>query len=97
MKIKLIITNKELLLSFFRKSKIEYYGNVDTEILCNNKKFWSSIKPLFSGKIASKDDIILIEKDKSTEQDEIREDKQMVAESLNDCFCDVINNLNLPH
>ena len=44
---------------------------VDTKTLCNNR-FLSSIKPLFSAKISSKDKTILIEKDEKQKKKKLQ-------------------------
>ena len=80
-------------ISLLRKAKVKCYGNVDTKTLCDNKR--DTVKPLFPGKIARKDKIILLEKDEKTEAEEIVEDDQMVAENLNDFFSNVISDLSL--
>ena len=41
---------------------VVYYCNLDAKALRDNKRFWSSIKPFFCGKIVSKDKLILIKK-----------------------------------
>ena len=43
-------TQRNLCVKLFRKTKKEYYGNIDKSILSDNKKFWEVMKPLFSEK-----------------------------------------------
>ena len=56
----------------------------------------SSIKPPFSYKLVNKDKIILIEKDRKTNEEKIGEGDQMVSEILDKFFSSVSTNLDLP-
>ena len=53
-----------------RKSKREYFGNLDEKKVCDNKKFWSVVKPLLSNKVVSNEKITLIENNNIIENDE---------------------------
>ena len=44
-----------------RKSKKYYYENLDNKNIADNKKFWGTVKPLFSNKIRSSTCITLNE------------------------------------
>ena len=41
---------KNLCVTLLRKSKREYFGNLDEKKICDNKKFWSVVKPILSNK-----------------------------------------------
>ena len=43
-----------------RNEKKNYYGNIDITKITDNKKFWKTIKPLFSNKTNNSDKITLI-------------------------------------
>ena len=76
--------------SLLAKEKKRYYKNLDLRILNDNKKFWKSIKPLFSNKQnVSKKNITIVEKDKITSKN------SEVAEKLNNFFNKVVINLNI--
>ena len=49
--------------SLLRKTKREYYGNLDEKNICDNKAFWEIVKPMLSKKTKSKERINLIEND----------------------------------
>ena len=51
--------------SLRRKTKREYYNNLDEKKICNNKTFWKIVKPFLSKKIRSKERITLIENDET--------------------------------
>ena len=43
--------------SFLRKTKKAYYGNLNEKDVIDNKKFWKTVKPLFSDKVKSSEKI----------------------------------------
>ena len=47
--------------SLLRKTKAAYYGNLKPAVICDNKKFWNAVKPLFSEKCVSADSVTLVE------------------------------------
>ena len=49
--------------SLLRKTKREYYSNLDEKNICDNKTFWKIVKPILSTKIKSNERITLIEND----------------------------------
>ena len=54
---------RNICVSLLRKSKRDYFANLDTKIMKGNRKFWKTVNPLFSGKCYSKESISLISKD----------------------------------
>ena len=44
--------------SLHRKAKKSFYGNLNPWIVCDNKKFWKNVKPLFSEKVIDDDKVI---------------------------------------
>ena len=54
---------RNVCVSILRKSKKSYYENLDTKNIANNKKFWGTVKPLFSNKVRSNTSITLNEED----------------------------------
>ena len=52
---------RNLCVTLLRKSKREYFGNLDEKKLCDNKKFWSAVKPILSNKVVSNEKVTLIE------------------------------------
>ena len=49
--------------SLLRKTKKEYYINLDDKQICHSKTFWKIVKPILSKKIKSNERITLIEND----------------------------------
>ena len=56
--------------SILRKSKKCYYDNLDTKNITDNKKFWDTVKPLFSNKVRSNTYITLNEDEKSIKNEQ---------------------------
>ena len=56
------------------KRKYEYYSNLDTKLITDNKTFWNTVKPLFSNKMNTSHKITLINENKiSSKNSEIAE------------------------
>ena len=54
-----------------RKTKIDYYGNLNEKDVIDNKRVWKTVKPLFSDKAKSSERIALVLEDKNiTTEDE---------------------------
>ena len=81
---------RNLCVTLLRKSKREYFNNLNEKNVCDNKKFWRVVKPLLSNKIISNEKITIVEGDKI-----IRSDKE-TAKVLNEFFSNVVTNLNIP-
>ena len=75
--------------NLLRRVKKEYYNNLNPKNITDNKKFWNSIKPLFSDKSKSSNKITLIE------NGTIISDDNDVAETLNDMFSNVVEKLQI--
>ena len=67
-----------------RKSKREYYSNLDEKKICNNKTFWKIVK-----KTESNERITLIE------NDEIIKTEKGTAKVLNAFFSNIVQNLDI--
>ena len=73
-----------------RKAKKHHFLNLEPKLITNNKKFWNSVKPLFSDKITVKEIINL------TDNGEILSLDTDIAATFNDYFSSVVQNLNIP-
>ena len=82
-------TQRNLCVSLVRKAKKEYFDNLDLRNLTDNKKFWRTVKPLFTDKGMNHDKTILVE------DDEIISENEQISESLNNFFADAIINVNI--
>ena len=76
--------------SLVRKTKKDYYNNLDHKKVSDNKSFWRTVKPLFSDKNSSFSKITLIENELLLNDDE------KISSTLNDFFSNVVSNLNIP-
>ena len=75
--------------SITRKAKRSYYENLDLKDITDNKKFWATVKPLFSNKIKSTEYITLEENGKI-----ISNDKEL-ARIFNKFFVNIVPNLGI--
>ena len=64
--------------SLLRKTKMNYYGNLNEKDITDNKKFWKTVKPFLSDKSINSDKINL------SENGELINSKSKTAETLND-------------
>ena len=76
--------------NLLRKVKRHYYNNINVNNITDNKKFWGTIKPDFTDKINSNDQISLMEKN------EIITDSAAVANIMANLFSNVVNILDIP-
>ena len=53
-----------LFVSLIRQEKKNFFNNISTRDITDNKTFWKTVKPLFTDKIQTKSKITLIEKKK---------------------------------
>ena len=82
-------TQRNYCLTLVRKTKKDYYNNLDHENVTDNKTFWKSIKLCFSEKDSAHNKITLVE------QDLILDKKDNVAEVLNKFFINLVSNLDI--
>ena len=71
------------------REKKKYYGDLDTTIFADNKKFWQRVKPLFSDKTDLKHNIRLKENGKMIS------DKKEIADILNNYFMESVEYLEV--
>ena len=77
-------TNKLL-----KKEKKKYFGNLDLKKITDNKRFWNTIKPLFSNGSGKSGKITLVE------NEEIITDDKDIAETFNNFFVDTVSSLDI--
>ena len=84
-----LVKQRNHCVSLLRKTKGEYYSNLDEKKICNNKTFWKIVKPMLSKKIKSNERITLIE------NDEIIKTENRTAKVLNAFFSNIVQNLDI--
>ena len=82
-------TQRNYCVSLLRKSKTNYYANLDAKKVSDNKLFWKVIKPSLSDKSCAKEQINLVEKG------EILKTDLETAEVLNTFFGNILKNLEI--
>ena len=90
-------------MSLIRWEKKNFFNNISTHDITDNKTFWKTAKPLFTDKIQTKSKITLIEKKvvSGVGQEQIVSEKvisedQAVAEVFNKFFINIVPNLKIP-
>ena len=76
--------------SLLRKTKRNYFENLDPSAISDNKKFWKTIKPLFSDKVVTTSKITLCE------NDEVHDNDAQVAEDFGSFFSKIVTELKIP-
>ena len=75
--------------ALLRKTKRNFYENMNVKLITDNRKFWKQVKPFFNDKKAANSNIILIE------GNEIVSDNTKCAEIMNNFFSDAALNLDV--
>ena len=82
---------RNLCTNLLKKVKTSYFEKLKPSIICDNKNFWKAVKPLFSEKAVSVDNITLVENNKIVPEDD------KVAEILNSFFSNAVKDLNIDY
>ena len=89
--------------SLIRPEEKNFFNNISTRDITDNKTFWKTVKPLFTDKIQTKSKTTLIEKKvvSGVGQEQIVSEKvisedQAVAEVFNKFFINIVLNLKIP-
>ena len=87
--------------SLLRKTKTNYYVNLNEKDLTDNKQFWQTVKPLLSDKIKSSEKITLVEQRETVGtdgniDDELVNDDVKIAEIFNRFFSNAVIDLKIP-
>ena len=72
-----------------RRTKKEYYGNLDPRKVVDNRTFWRTVKPFLSNKSLENEKIILVEKEEILTKD------NSIAKVLNSLFSNIVKTLGI--
>ena len=75
--------------NLLRKTKKQYYKNLNVKNVVDNQTFWKTVKPYFSDKGSNSRRITLLE------NDSILTDDKDIAKTMNNFFINITKNLNL--
>ena len=84
-----IMTNVTVVLRLVRSAKKAHYSNLSIKDVNNNEKFWKIVKPLFSEKVNTKENIVLID------NNNIISSEAEIAEKLSSYFRNIVKELNI--
>ena len=80
---------RNLCVSLLKKAKKDHFANLDIKSVTDNKKFWQTVKPLFSNKVKTKTVIKLVENDAMTDGE------SGTAKLFNDYFVNIVKKLGI--
>ena len=80
---------RNICVSLLRRNKRDYFANLDTKIMKDNRKFWKTVNSLFLENSYTKESISLIKKDGL-----ITENKDL-AKTFNNFFSNIVNKLGI--
>ena len=66
-----------------------HYGNLNVKLICDNRKFWKQVKPLFNNKITNNNNFTLME------NSEIISEPTQCTEIMNNLFSDTALKLDV--
>ena len=75
--------------TLLRKTQMNFYGNLNPNIISDNMKFWKHVKPFFSDKLSTNSKKTLME------GDEFIFDSAKCAEVMNIVFSDAVSKLDI--
>ena len=87
--LKLYKKQRNQCVKLLRKAKMNYYKNLDTTTVNDNRKFWRTVKPLFSDKVQVPTSLTLLENNNLISNDE------EVAEVFNNYFANITDALGI--
>ena len=73
----------------FRKTKKEFYNNLNVKYITKNKLFWNTVKPSFTGKTLKDERITLVENNK------VVSDESKLVEIFSKYFGNIVQNLGI--
>ena len=80
---------RNLCVTLLRKVKRDYYENLELGKVKDSKKFWNTIKQVFRNKLATRNNINLIEKEK------VAASEIELAKIFNKHFVDIVHKLGI--
>ena len=80
---------RNYIVSLLRNEKNNFYSNLDTKVVIDNRTFWKTVKPFLSEKVTKHSKINLVEDDKIISRDE------QIAKKFSEYFIS-IQILNMP-
>ena len=99
---KFLNTKSDIDRKAYNSEKKNFFSNINTSDITDNKTFWKTVKPFFTDKIKTKSKITLIEKNIVSQEgqekivsEKIITEDQAVAEVFNKFFINIVQNLKI--
>ena len=84
------VKQRNFCVNLLRKTKSNYYNNLNIDDITDNRKFWKMVKPCFTDKVNTNEQITLVDNDK------IISDSSTVADVMNTYFSNIVELLEIP-
>ena len=84
------ITQRNFCKELLRTTKKEYFNNLDTKRVTDNKTFWRTIVPTFTNKNSKSDKIILNNEGKTVS------DEKDLCRTFSTYFTNIVSDLQIP-
>ena len=85
-------TQQSYCVSFLKKTNLQYFKNLNLNVVRDNKTFWQAIKPYFNEKGSGSDKIAL------SGNESVLTNEKEIANTMNNFFINITNHFNSkPH
>ena len=82
--------------NLLKKTKADYFRNMKPADVCDNKNFWNNVKPMFSDKCITTNNITLVEKTGVMKEEIVSDDRQL-ADIFLHFFSNAVKSLNIDY
>ena len=85
----IIKKQRNFCVKLLRQTKGKYFSDINVKTISHNKKFWKTIKPIFSNNGLNTNDMMLVE------NNEIVREEEIIAKIMNNYFTNITTHLKL--
>ena len=83
--------HQNICVKLLRKTKKDFFNNLDVKRVTDNKQFWKTVKPCLTDKTLKDERITLIENEK------VVSDERGLVKIFNEYFSSIVSNLDIQH
>ena len=85
----IIKKQRNFCVKLLRQTKGKHFSDINVKTISHNKKFWKTIKPIFSNNGLNTNDMMLVE------NNEIVREEEIIAKIMNNYFTNITTHLKL--
>ena len=82
---------RNICVKLLRKTKKDFFNNLDVKRVTDNKKFWKTVKPCLTDKTLKEERITI------TENEKVVSDNRELVKIFNEYFSNIVPNLDIQH